>query len=55
MLGRDITVDYASRPPVLVSILKGGCVFLADLIREVDLALRVDFMSISSYGGDSDA
>jgi hypoxanthine phosphoribosyltransferase len=54
-LGRDITVDYASRPPVLVSILKGGFVFLADLIREVDLALRVDFMSISSYEGGSDA
>ncbi len=50
-LGRTITRDYQGREPVLVSVLKGGTVFLADLIREVHLPLRVDFMSISSYGG----
>jgi hypoxanthine phosphoribosyltransferase len=40
---------------VLVCILKGAVVFLADLFRQIDLPLRVDFMSISSYGGGSEA
>ena len=49
-LAQGITKDYAGRPPVLISVLKGGIVFLADLVREVDLPLRLDFMSISAYG-----
>jgi hypoxanthine phosphoribosyltransferase len=49
-LGRAITEDYAGRSPVFVSVLKGGAMFLADLFRAVDLPVRVDFMSISSYG-----
>ncbi len=49
-LGREITRDYAGRSPVLVSVLKGAFVFLADLFREIALPVRVDFMSISSYG-----
>jgi hypoxanthine phosphoribosyltransferase len=54
-LGREITRDYAGRSPVLISILKGGVVFLADLFREIDLPVRIDFMSISSYGAGSEA
>lgn len=54
-LGRAIAQDYAGRSPVLICILKGAVVFLADLFREIDLPLRVDFMSISSYGGGSEA
>jgi hypoxanthine phosphoribosyltransferase len=54
-LGRTIAADYAGRSPVLISVLKGGVVFLADLIRHIDLPVRVDFMSISSYGADSEA
>ena len=50
-LGEAITRDYAGRSPVLVSVLKGGAIFLADLFRAIDLPLRVDFMSISSYSG----
>jgi hypoxanthine phosphoribosyltransferase len=53
-LGRAIAGDYRGRSPVLVSVLKGGVVFLADLLREIDLPVRIDFMSISSYGGGSD-
>jgi hypoxanthine phosphoribosyltransferase len=49
-LGRAITGDYAEREPVLVSVLKGGTVFLADLMREVSLPLEVHFMAISRYG-----
>src|ERR1043166_4855677 len=48
-LGSQITADYAGRELVLVSVLKGSCVFLADLMRSIDLRLTIDFMSVSSY------
>lgn len=48
-LGEEITRDYADRDLVLVSVLKGSCVFLADLMRKIDLPLSIDFMSVSSY------
>ena len=49
-LGAALTQEYEGRSPVLVSVLKGAVMFVADLIRAVDLPLRVDFMSISRYG-----
>jgi hypoxanthine phosphoribosyltransferase len=49
-LGRAITGDYEGRAPILVSVLKGGSVFLADLIREISLPVAIDYMSISRYG-----
>ena len=49
-LGQQITKDYQGKKPVLVCILKGASVFFADLIREIDLPLTLDFMAISSYG-----
>jgi hypoxanthine phosphoribosyltransferase len=49
-LGAQITQDYAGRSPLLVGVLKGSVMFLADLVRRIDLPVRVDFMSISSYG-----
>jgi hypoxanthine phosphoribosyltransferase len=48
-LGAEITRDYAEKDLVLVSVLKGSCVFLADLMRAIDLRLTIDFMSVSSY------
>jgi len=48
-LGAEITRDYAGKDLVLVSVLKGSCVFLADLMRSVDLKLTIDFMAVSSY------
>ena len=48
-LGAQITRDYAGKELVLVSVLKGSCVFLADLMRVIDLRLTIDFMSVSSY------
>lgn len=48
-LGEQITRDYADRDLILVSVLKGSCVFLADLMRVIDLKLTIDFMSVSSY------
>jgi len=49
-LAADITRDYAGRSPLLVGVLKGSVLFLADLVRQIDLDVRVDFISISSYG-----
>jgi hypoxanthine phosphoribosyltransferase len=49
-LGRSIAGEYAGRVPVLISVLKGGTVFLADLIRQIDLPLEVHFIAISRYG-----
>jgi len=48
-LGEQITRDYAGKDLVLVSVLKGSCIFLADLMRHIDLTLTIDFMSVSSY------
>ena len=49
-LGAQITADYADRPPLLVGVLKGAFIFLADLARAIDLPVEVDFMAVSSYG-----
>jgi hypoxanthine phosphoribosyltransferase len=50
-LGRTITGDHVGREPVLITVLKGGAVFLADLIRAIDLPVQTHFMAISRYGG----
>lgn len=52
-LARLITEDYRDRDLVVVGILKGAFVFLADLVRRVDLPLEVDFVAVSSYGKDT--
>lgn len=48
-LGNEISREYRGRELVLVGVLKGSCVFLADLMRAIDLELTIDFMSVSSY------
>lgn len=48
-LGAAITADYAGRDLVLVTVLRGGLFFLADLCRTIDLPLQLDFMAVSSY------
>ena len=50
-LGRTITGDYVGREPVMITVLRGGAMFLADLTRAVDLPLESHFMAISRYGG----
>jgi hypoxanthine phosphoribosyltransferase len=50
-LGAAITRDYAGKQVTLVAVLKGSFVFLADLVRAIDLPLTVEFISISSYEG----
>jgi hypoxanthine phosphoribosyltransferase len=49
-LGAQITADYEGRPPLLVGVLKGAFVFLADLARAIDLPVEMDFMAVASYG-----
>jgi hypoxanthine phosphoribosyltransferase len=51
-LGIEITEEYRHKNLLLVSVLRGGVIFLSDLIKEIDLPLSIDFMSISSYGID---
>lgn len=48
-MGEKITAEYTGKDLVLVGVLKGSCVFLADLMRHIDLPLTIDFMSVSSY------
>jgi hypoxanthine phosphoribosyltransferase len=52
-LGRQISQDYAGQRLTLVSVLKGSLPFMADLMREIDIPLRIDLMEVSSYGGAS--
>lgn len=52
-LGAQISADYRGRRLHLIGILKGGWVFLADLIRHLDLEVTVDFLSIASYENQS--
>lgn len=49
-LGAQITADYAGRAPLLVGVLKGAFVFMADLARAIELPVEFDFMAVSSYG-----
>jgi hypoxanthine phosphoribosyltransferase len=51
-LGAEIARDYAGRNPLLISVLKGACLFLSDLMRAVDIPLNVEFIAISSYGAE---
>jgi hypoxanthine phosphoribosyltransferase len=52
-LGDEITRDYAGRTPLLICVLKGAFIFLADLARAIRLPLEVDFMAVSSYGAST--
>ena len=49
-LAAEINQDYADRPVVLVGILKGAFIFLADLCRQLTIPVSFDFMAVSSYG-----
>lgn len=49
-IGEQIRKDYEGKNLLMVSILKGSIVFMADLMRAIDLPCRIDFMSVSSYG-----
>ena len=54
-LGDQITKDYEGKPLVVVGILKGSNIFTSDLVRKIDLPLRMDFMAVSSYGNATES
>ncbi len=54
-LGAQLEADYAGRDPVLVSVLKGSIIFLADLIRAMQSTLSLDLMEVSSYGASTES
>ena len=49
-LAEEISRDYESKEVILVGVLKGAFVFLADLMRKLRIPSRVDFLAVSSYG-----
>ncbi|WP_041669125.1 hypoxanthine phosphoribosyltransferase [Acetobacterium woodii] len=52
-LGERITADYRGKYPVMIGILKGSSVFMADLIRRIPIPMEIDFLKASSYGAEA--
>jgi len=52
-LGAEISRDYAGKDLMLICILKGANIFLADLVRQISIPLAYDFVAVSSYGADT--
>jgi hypoxanthine phosphoribosyltransferase len=52
-IGQEVTRDYTHEPLVVLVVLKGSFVFAADLVRCIDLPLRVEFLGLKSYGSDT--
>lgn len=54
-LAKEISEDYRDRCPILVAVLKGGFIFMADLVRRLTIDCVVDFIAIGSYGSDKNS
>jgi hypoxanthine phosphoribosyltransferase len=54
-LGAEISRDYEGRDLVMVGVLKGAVMFIADLMRELTVPCEIDFMAVSSYGSSTDS
>ena len=54
-LGREISRDYEGRELMMIGVLKGAVLFMADLMRELTVPCEVDFMAVSSYGSATDS
>ena len=54
-LGEEISADYSGRDLLLIGVLKGAVFFMADLMRRLTVPCEIDFMAISSYGGQTDS
>ena len=50
-MGKQISKDYADKNLMLVAVLKGSVIFMADLMRAISIPINIDFMAVSSYGG----
>lgn len=49
-LGQELTKEYADKTPLIVGVLTGAVPFMADIVREMDCPVEIDFMDVSSYG-----
>jgi hypoxanthine phosphoribosyltransferase len=54
-LGAEISRDYVGRDLVMIGVLKGAVLFLADLMRSLTVPCEIDFMAVSSYGSSTDS
>ena len=54
-MGKQIAEDFKDKKPILIGVLNGGFIFLADLIRHIDTDLEIDFIRISSYGDQQES
>lgn len=54
-LGAEISDDYRGKDLIMIGILRGAVVFIADLLRELSIPCEIDFMAVSSYGSSSDS
>jgi hypoxanthine phosphoribosyltransferase len=54
-LGQQISKDYAGKSLLCVGILKGSFIFLADLVRQIDVPVSIDFLAVSSYGNSTES
>lgn len=54
-LGKQISKDYKDKNLLMVSVLKGSILFMADLMREIDVHCKIDFMAVSTYAGRSES
>ncbi len=54
-LGKQISEDYKGKNLLLVSVLKGSIVFMADLMRSITIDCKIDFMAVSSYGSGTES
>jgi hypoxanthine phosphoribosyltransferase len=54
-LGAELSTDYAGRDMLMIGVLKGAVLFMADLMRELTVPCEIDFMAVSSYGSATDS
>jgi hypoxanthine phosphoribosyltransferase len=54
-LGKQISADYAGKEILMIGVLRGAVIFMADLARSIELPVAIDFMAVSSYGSSTDS
>ncbi|MCR8846626.1 hypoxanthine phosphoribosyltransferase [Paenibacillus sp. SC116] len=54
-LGEQLTRDYAGKKPLVICILKGAFIFMADLVKRIEVPMEMDFMAVSSYGASTES
>lgn len=51
-LGKELSEEYRGKDPLVISLLRGSFIFAADLVREMDIKLEIDFLTTASYGNE---